>query len=225
MPPIFQDTSIIFDLDGTLVDTAPDLTEALNHVLVAEGRQAVDGAQVRHMVGHGAREMIRAGMAATGDEATEDDLDRMMSVFLDHYIVHIADNSRPFDGVVKVLETLQNQSALLGVCTNKRERLSVALLQTLKIDHFFGAIIGADTLPVRKPDPQHLLGTIERIGGNKDRAVMIGDSTTDVKAAKAAGVPVVTVSFGYPDVPPAELGGDANIDHYDQLLETISTLL
>lgn len=220
-----DDTSVIFDLDGTLVDTAPDLTEALNHVLVAEGRRAVEGDQVRHMVGHGAREMIRAGMAATGTAASEDDLDRMMEGFLVHYVAHIADHSRPFDGVRDVLDTLLGQPVRLGVCTNKREHLSVALLKALKMDHYFGAIVGADTLPVRKPDPRHLLETIARVGGRSDRAVMVGDSTTDVKAAKGAHVPIIVVTFGYPDVPPKDLGGDVSIDHYGELLGEISRLL
>ena len=221
----YEDAAIIFDLDGTLVDTAPDLTNALNHVLEIEGRNAVDLADVRHMVGHGAREMIRAGMAKTGAPATEDDLDRMMDAFLPHYEAHIADHSRPFDGVLNVLDTLKAHSARLGVCTNKRERLSLALLRTLEIDHYFSAIIGADTLPVKKPDPGHLLGTIERVGGNPDHAVMIGDSTTDVKAAKAANVPVVVVTFGYPDVAPDEMDGDVEIDHYDRLLAHLPSLL
>ncbi len=221
----FDDATIIFDLDGTLVDTAPDLTEALNYVLLAEGRQAVDGQQVRHMVGHGAREMIRAGMAATGAPASEADLDRMMELFLEHYIAHIADNSRPFDGVLDVLSTLSAHKARLGVCTNKREHLSVALLKALDLHRYFDAIVGADTLPVRKPDPGHLLGTIERVGGDKTRAVMVGDSTTDVKAAKAAGVPVVVVTFGYPDVAPDQMNGDAAIDHYDDLIAAMEQFL
>ncbi len=221
----YEDAAIIFDLDGTLVDTAPDLTNALNHVLVAEGRTAVALADVRHMVGHGAREMIRAGMAATGAPATEDDLDRMMDGFLPHYEAHIADHSRPFDGVIEVLDTLKAHSARLGVCTNKRERLSLALLKTLEMDHYFSAIIGADTLPVKKPDPGHLLGTIDRVGRAPDRAVMIGDSTTDVKAAKAANVPVVVVTFGYPDIAPDQMNGDVEIDHYDQLLAQLPALL
>ena len=221
----YEGASIIFDLDGTLVDTAPDLTNALNHVLAAEGRAAVELADVRHMVGHGAREMIRAGMAATGAPATEGDLDRMMDGFLPHYEAHIADHSRPFDGVIDVLETLNARSARLGVCTNKRERLSIALLKTLKIDHYFRAIIGADTLPVKKPDPGHLLGTIDRVGGSPDRAVMIGDSTTDVNAAKAANVPVVVVTFGYPDIAPDQMNGDAEISHYDNLLTHLPDLL
>lgn len=225
MPHSFKDKTIIFDLDGTLIDTAPDLTGALNHVLVLEGRSRVDGGQVRHMVGHGAREMIRAGMAATGADATENDLDRMMEIFLEYYIAHIADHSRPFEGTLRALDTLTAHSAHLGVCTNKREHLSVILLKTLQVDHYFKAIVGADTLPVRKPHPRHLLETIERVGGHKDRAVMVGDSTTDVKAAKAAGVPVVVVTFGYPDVPASELGGDIAIDHYDALLPAITKLL
>lgn len=208
---------VVFDLDGTLVDTAPDLLAALDHVLAADGVAPVPPALGRRMIGHGARAMIASALEHHGLDAAGERLAPMLERFLEHYSANIANASRPFPGAVRALDRLAGAGALLAVCTNKFEALSLQLLHSLELAPRFAAIVGADTLGVRKPDPAHLLGTIARAGGDPRRAAMVGDSSPDVAAAKAAGIPAIAVDFGYPDRPPAELGADELIAHYDDL--------
>lgn len=211
--------AIVFDLDGTLVDTAPDLHRSLNHVLADAGLQPVALDDVRHMVGHGARRLVELGFAANGTTG-ERDLEAGVQTFLAYYADHLADTSVPFPGAVDCLERLTAAGAVLGVCTNKAERYSTALLDALGLSRFFAAVVGGDSLPVRKPDGGHLTGTLDAMGAGGRRAVMIGDTTTDVAAARNAGVPVAAVSFGYTAGPAADLGADGVIDHFDGL-ETV----
>ena len=213
--------SVIFDLDGTLVDTAPDLVRVLNLVLVEEGHEPVPFEAVCEIVGQGALAMIRRSLDRHGVSIDETELRRLLPRFLELYSADITAHSAPYDGVVRALDTLAAEGAILGVCTNKYEYLSVQLLQELGLADRFAAIIGPDTLDVRKPDPAHITGTLERMGGRADRAVMIGDSTNDVNAAKAAGIPSIVVSFGYLDVPAHEMGADRVIDHFDELVPAI----
>jgi phosphoglycolate phosphatase len=212
--------SIVFDLDGTLVDTAPDLAAAMNHVLAHFGRAPVDPEAVRHMVGHGARRTIERGLALTGggDEAM---LDAGVPVFLEFYGANVCVGSRPWEGVEASLTALADAGARIAICTNKPERLAVDLIDALGWGDLFDAILGGDSLPVRKPDPAHVLETLARMGGDPARAAFVGDSRPDVEASRAAGVPVVLTSFGYSDVPPDTLGADAMIDHFDALVPTL----
>ncbi len=145
------------------------------------------------------------------------DLDRLFSQFLDHYGAHIADESRPFPNVPEILADLEGAGAILSVCTNKPTRLSFALLKALGLEHRFRSVVGGDTAPAPKPDAAHLLTAIEAAGGDPKRAIMIGDSATDVGAARAARVPVILVSFGYTDTPARDLGADAVIDDFAEL--------
>ncbi|NWG44998.1 MAG: phosphoglycolate phosphatase [Alphaproteobacteria bacterium] len=214
-------STIVFDLDGTLVDTAPDLTEALNAVLEARGRARVTPHTVRTMVGHGAPAMIRAGFSATGEAAREAEMDELLTLFLDHYSANLSRLSRPFPGLLPLLDTLMARGVRLGVCTNKREALSIALLEALDLKRYFPVVLGADSLPVRKPHPDHLLGTIAALGGDRSDALMVGDSETDLATARAAGVPVLLVGFGYSPVPARDLGADATIDHFDAFLAAL----
>jgi phosphoglycolate phosphatase len=216
--------TIVFDLDGTLVDTAPDLTAALNHVLDAHGVPRVELDTIRRFVGLGARRMIEEGLArhAAGNGLDADDL---LPRFLDYYAAHIADESQPFDGAVAALDALSEAGAQLAILTNKREGLSRRLLSALDLDERFAQIVGRDTLSVCKPDPTALLTTIERAGGRADCAVMIGDSITDIATAKAAEVPVVAVSFGYADEAVETYSPTRVIDHFGQLEETLRHLL
>ena len=220
---------VLFDLDGTLVDTAPDLTGALNTLLVAEGRPRVNESDVRHMVGHGARSLILRGFALTGialdEEREQARIDALVVKYLSTYQANITRASRAFPGVAKALETLADKGAVMGVCTNKVEDLSHELLAKLGLADHFGAVIGGDTLPLRKPDAEPLLEAMRRLNAQKLPAVMIGDSESDVGAARNAHIPVILVSFGYTPVPAAELGGDVVIDHFDALLPAISKLL
>lgn len=208
---------IVFDLDGTLCETADDLIATLNEILRREGAEPVQGQAARNMVGHGARALIRRGLAASGREAAPERLEELFSDFLAHYNDHVADRSFLFPGVVAALDRFQAAGFHCAVCTNKIEAPSVRLLTLLGVADRFAAICGQDTFSVCKPHPDALLHTIARAGGAPGLSLMVGDSRTDIDTAKAAGVPVVAVDFGYTDVPVRELGPDAVISHFDEL--------
>ena len=216
---------VVFDLDGTLVDTAPDLINSLNFVLHREGMPPLPLASARNLIGAGARKLIERGLEAGGGAVTVGELDRMMRDFIDYYAEHIADESRPFDGLEAALDDLESRGFRFAVCTNKLEWLSKLLLDRLGMTHRFAAICGADTFGVAKPDPAILHQTIARAGGQSPASVMVGDSGTDIGAARRAGVPVVGVSFGYTDVPIAELRPDRLIGHMSDLPEAVESLL
>jgi phosphoglycolate phosphatase len=220
-PPI-----IVFDLDGTLVDTAPDLLEAMNYALTRAGRDPVEDNGFRKHVGRGARVMLeRAGEAAGRPIATAE-LDAMMIDFLDHYQANMPGRSKPYDSVIEAIETFRAAGYLAAVCTNKLEAYAAKLLEALRIDGLFAAICGQDTFPVRKPDPGHLFGTIDMAGGDVARALMVGDSETDIRTAQSAGIPVVAVDFGYTDRHVSEFAPDRVISHYDALdLALVRSLL
>ena len=212
--------TILFDLDGTLVDTAPDLAGAMNCVLAHFGRPAVSVAAVRDMVGHGARATIAKGLDLTGggDMAM---VEAGVPLFLEYYEAHIADSSAPWPGVEQALDALAAAGCRLGICTNKPTALSRALISALGWEGRFGANVGGDVLAVRKPDPAHVLEALTLLGGQAGDAAFVGDSIVDVSAARNAGLPVVAVSFGYSDRPAAELGADVLIDHFDHLLPAL----
>lgn len=216
---------VVFDLDGTLVDTAPDLINALNFVLGREGLPPLPLAAARNMIGAGARKLIERGLEVEDRVVSADALDRLMRDFIDYYAEHIADESRPFDGLEAALDELDASGYRLAVCTNKLEWLSKLLLDRLGMTRRFAAICGADTFGVAKPDPAILHQTIARAGGHTPASVMVGDSGTDIGAARRAGVPVVGVSFGYTDVPIAELKPDRLIGHMRDLPDAVESLL
>lgn len=218
-------TCIVFDLDGTLVDTALDLTAALNHVLAAAGRRPVEPPTVRMLVGHGARVLLEHGFSQTGAPLPGDLIGRHIDQFLDFYANNIAHHSHPFPGVCETLARLAEAGARLGICTNKPEALSRALLRALDLERHFGAVLGADSLGFKKPDPRHLLETVNRLGGEPERSVFVGDSPVDVATARAAQMPIVAVTFGYTRVPPEDLGADALIGHFNELDGTVASLL
>lgn len=222
MTPLLD--TVVFDLDGTLVDTAPDLTGALNRVLAEEGLAAVDRDQTRRMVGHGARSLIEAALKAAGAPPDQGRVSRLVGRYLAHYQAHIADESRPFDGVRETLEALRDGGVRLGVCTNKAFGLSEHLLDALDLRRYFASVVGGDTLLVRKPDPEHVIETVRRAGGDPRRAIMVGDSGPDFHAARGAGIPVILVSFGYGEVPAATFDADALVDHYDEMLPALRRL-
>jgi phosphoglycolate phosphatase len=217
-----RDLTIVFDLDGTLVDTAPDLVAAANHVLEHVGLATVDAESLRPFIGYGARYMIETATAAANLSASRHE--ELLERFLDYYSANIAVGSRPFEGVVEALEDFRSAGAKLAVCTNKREAMSRQLLDTLNLTSFFAAIAGRDTFANSKPHPGHLLDTIAQAGGDAGRAIMIGDSKVDIATAKAAKVPVIAVSFGYTDEPIGTFGPDAVIDHYRELAPAIAAL-
>ena len=213
--------TIVFDLDGTLVDSAPDLTAALNVALADAGRPAIDPATVRHLVGHGARALIERGLTLTGGGG-EAEVARALPVFLDYYAAHVADGTRPYPGATSVLDALAAHGCRLAICTNKPVALSRALIAKLGWGERFVANLGGDSLPVRKPDPAHLLATIAAAGGDPADAVLVGDTAVDVAAARAAGVPVVVVAFGFADRPATELGADAVIRDFAELITVLT---
>lgn len=215
--------SILFDLDGTLVDTAPDLAAAMNHVLTSVGRPPVPVDHVRGLVGHGARALIARGLATTGDPRP-DLVEASMPVFLQHYAANIAAGSRPFAGVEAALDALADAGCRLAICTNKPTHLARLLVEALGWSGRFHAVIGATSVPAAKPDAGHVLAALAAAGGEAGHAAFVGDSATDVGAARNAGLPVVVVSFGYTDIPPHELGADVVIDHYDALVPALRGL-
>ncbi|HVM96857.1 MAG TPA: phosphoglycolate phosphatase [Candidatus Acidoferrales bacterium] len=216
--------TVIFDLDGTLVDTSPDLTAALNAVLVAAGRRPLPEEEVRHLVGRGALVLIRRGMEVTGAPVDEALVPKLLQDFLDHYGANIAAGSQPFSGAENAVRRLIAEGHKVGICTNKPEALSFKLMDALNLRRYFPIILGADSQPYRKPDPRHLLDTVAKLGGDPKNAVMVGDSETDVKTAQAANIPVILVSFGYTEIPVRQLGGDVIIDHFDALDAAIAKL-
>jgi len=217
--------TVVFDLDGTLVDTAPDLTATLNHVLDQIGHGPVTVDDVRPVVAYGGRRMLKNILETAGDDASEARLDELLKVYLAHYRVHLADASRPYEGVLQCLDWLTAQGARLGVCTNKYEDLTFTLLDQLDLERRFHAICGVDTFEVRKPHPDHLTRTIEMAGGKADYAIMIGDTETDIATAKAAGIPVIAVTFGYSDTHVECFEPDAMIGHYRELPDRIAELV
>jgi phosphoglycolate phosphatase len=206
--------TVVFDLDGTLVDTAPDLAEATNHVLATLGLDRVNELEIRPFVGHGALAMIEGAVKGHGRKLSERELHDLFEVFVVHYTSHIADRSVPYPNVVATLEALRSEGATLAVCTNKMELQARAVLAALNLERYFSALTGRDSLGAYKPDPRHLTGTIARAGGRTEAAIMIGDSETDIKTAKAAQIPIIAVSFGYSVDPVASFGPDAIIDDY-----------
>jgi phosphoglycolate phosphatase len=216
--------TIVFDLDGTLVDTAPDLISTLNFVLDGEGLPPVAYDDARRMIGGGARRMIERALIAEGRNVPGAELDRMFRIFIDHYSAHIADRSRPFPHLESVLQRFAGEGFRLAVCTNKLEWLSLRLLDTLNLSHYFAAICGQDTFGIQKPDPQMLRLTIRRADGEVQRAIMIGDSMTDVRTARAANVPVIAVDFGYSEMAPVALKADRLISSFTELPAAIATV-
>jgi len=213
--------AVIFDLDGTLVDSAPDLMLATNHVLSRLERRAITMDEVRSFVGHGARALIARGCSATGDAIDEKTLDFYFAEFLRFYERNIAVNSVAFPGVINLLKRCVAKSLKMGVCTNKLEGLSVRLLQALDMEKYFGAIVGPDTLKIAKPHPAPYLETMKRLGVPAKDSIMIGDSETDVLTARAVGVPVIGVTFGYTQKPVATYNPDYLVSHFDEIWDII----
>ena len=216
--------TVVFDLDGTLVDTAPDLIETLNVVFAREGLPPLDYKAARNLIGGGARRMIESGMQHQGHPASVADVDRMFADFVSYYAAHVADKSQPFPGLDAALDRLAARGCRFAVCTNKLEGLSRLLLDTLGLTWRFAAICGQDTFGVQKPEPEILRRTIRAAGGDIQRAIMVGDSGTDIATARAARIPVVAVDFGYSETPIKELNPDRLISHFDELVTAVLEL-
>ena len=216
--------TVVFDLDGTLVDTAPDLIETLNVVFTRDGLPPLDYAAARDMIGGGARRMIESALKLQGRVLADGAVDRMFADFITRYAAHIADRSQPFPGLDAALDRLAKRGCRLAVCTNKLEGLSRLLLEALGLSPRFAAICGQDTFGMQKPDPEILRRTIQAAGGALQRAVMVGDSGTDIATARAAGVPIVAVDFGYSEAPIRDLHPDRLISHFSELADAVFAL-
>jgi phosphoglycolate phosphatase len=214
--------ALIFDLDGTLADTAPDLLGATNAVLAARGRPLLDLGHLRHMVGFGARALIAQAMEASGTPVTEEEMPPLVEIFIDHYRAHIADGTLLFPGVVETLEALRARGARLGVLTNKPQGLTDLLLPRLGLDGLFSAVYGAGRKPYTKPDPRIFHEVVADAGGAP--GVMIGDSITDLNTARGAGAPCILFSYGFTPVPAAELGADLVLDDFAELPAALTRL-
>jgi phosphoglycolate phosphatase len=208
---------VVFDLDGTLIDTAPDLLDSLNHSLGAGGLALADAVEFRSCVGNGARVMIERAFAVQKKTLATEEHDRLYGLFLDHYGDNMPGKSRPYPGVIDAIGRFEEAGFLMAICTNKTEAFSQKLVEALGMERHFAAICGQDTFAFRKPDPRHLTATIKMAGGDPEQAVMVGDSRTDIDTAKAAGIPVVAVDFGYTDRHVREFEPSRVISHFDEL--------
>jgi phosphoglycolate phosphatase len=221
MPP----ATIVFDLDGTLVDTAPDLIGTLNALFAEQNVPQIAFEEARALIGGGAKALLERGLRAQNVSFTPADVGRLFDEFVERYAAHIADRSRPFPGLETALDRLAEQSCRFAVCTNKLEWLSVRLLEALGLAARFAAICGQDTFGIQKPDPEMLRRTIAKAGGSAACAIMVGDSAIDIDTARAAGIPVVAVDFGYTETPVSLLAPDRVISHFDALPAAVAELL
>jgi phosphoglycolate phosphatase len=220
-----HDLTVAFDLDGTLIETAPDLIASVNHVLTHAGLAPVPPELLRPTISFGAVVMITKGFAHHGLTPDRKEIEAHFERFIAYYTANIAATSHAYPGLEDALTTLHMRGARLAVCTNKQASLSDQLLHDLRLRPRFAALAGRDTFPVCKPHPDHLIGAIRMAGGDPRRAIMVGDSKTDIDTAKAAGIPVVAVTFGYTDVHVRELAPDAVIEHYDELIPAIERIM
>lgn len=217
--------TIAFDLDGTLVDSAPDLIGTLNRMLVEEGLPPVPMESASSLIGSGARALLVHGFEAAGAPVERAKSDELFERFLVDYAAHIADGSQPFEGVVETLERLSERGAILVVATNKRSDLSELLLGKLDLTRHFAAIVGPDRVSARKPSGAHLKEAVAIAGGDPERAIMVGDASPDADAAKDAGMPCILTTFGFTPTPVEDLGGDVLIDAFEDVEEAIDGIL
>ncbi|KQW79867.1 HAD-IA family hydrolase [Brevundimonas sp. Root1279] len=217
--------TIAFDLDGTLVETAPDIVGTLNRLLVQHELPVLPLEQARNLIGHGAVALLKRGFEAAGAVWDETASPALLKAFLADYMEHIAEHSTAYPGAIEALDELAAQGAILCVATNKPTDLSVALFRAIGLESRFKVICGPQSVSAKKPDAAHIRETVLQAGGDPARAIMVGDSITDLNAARATGVPCILTSFGYTDIPAAELGADAVIDHFSALPAVIGRLI
>ncbi|MEH6403950.1 MAG: phosphoglycolate phosphatase [Sneathiella sp.] len=215
---------LLFDLDGTLLDTAPDLHATLNHCLKAAGRPTVTLDSVKHMVGQGAVALLERGLTATGGMPPAEHFEELVKLFFDYYEKHLTDYCYPYDGLMELLPALKDQGCEMAVCTNKPVAFAKTIINGLDLDTFFPVVTGGDSFEVRKPDPGHILKTLDLMHMKSGPAVMIGDTHNDIDAANAAGITSIAVSFGYSDTPAHDLSADYVIDHFSELLPVLESL-
>ena len=213
---------ILFVLDGTLIDSAPDLVGTLNIILKPHGRTTLTISAVKKLVGNGARALLERGCKETG--APAENLDALTVEFIETYVPNCAVLSRPFSGVIETLDTFANSGYRMAVCTNKPQAPSEPILTELGLMQYFEVVVGGDFFPMRKPDPQHLLGALQLMDAPENPAIMVGDSYNDVASARNAGMPVIVVTYGYTTTPAHELGGDILVDHFSEIVTAVARL-
>ena len=213
---------ILFDLDGTLIDSAPDLVGTLNIILKRHGRTTLTISAVKKLVGNGARALLERGFKESG--APAENLDALTVEFIETYVPNCAVLSRPFSGVIETLDTFANSGYRMAVCTNKPQAPSETILIELGLMQYFEVVVGGDFFPMRKPDPQHLLGALQLMDAPENPAIMVGDSYNDVASARNAGMPVIVVTYGYTTTPAHELGGDILVDHFSDIVTAVARL-
>jgi len=217
--------AVLFDLDGTLIDSAPDLHVAANKLLAEENRRPVSLEELTDMIGDGVPKLIERAFETTGEAVPEGGLENFTKRYLEFYEPHCADLTVAFPGTIDCLKRLRNEGYPLAVCTNKPYAATLEILTSLGLAEFFEVVIGGDTLPgIKKPDPRHLQAALEKLGINAEQAAMVGDNANDVNAAKGAGIPVIVCRFGYTKGAAENLDGNLIIDHFDDLPDAISTL-
>ncbi len=216
--------ALLFDLDGTLLDTAPDLHKTLNHCLKHAGRETVSLESVQHMVGQGARILLERGMKATGGMPDDETFENLVILFFDYYADHLSDHSYPYPSMMDVLDKLHNSGYLMAVCTNKPFGFAKTIIDDYGLAKYFPVITGGDSFDFRKPDPRHITETIAQMPNRSTGAIMIGDTHNDIDAANSASIGSIAVSFGYSDKPASELGAHITIDHFDELIAAIEDL-
>lgn len=217
--------TIGFDLDGTLVETHEDLIGTLNRMLATKGLPPCPVEGARDLIGGGARALLVHGFERAGAPVEDAQDPALFDAFIADYIEHIADHSRPFDGVVETLERLAARGATLVVVTNKRSDLSELLLGKINLTRHFAAIVGPDRVSARKPSGAHLVEAVQKVGGDPARAVMVGDAAPDIGTARDAGVPVIGVTFGYTPIPMEELEPDVIVDAFEDVEEAVDMLV
>lgn len=217
--------TVAFDLDGTLVETAPDLVGTLNRLLAQHDLPALPLDSARHLIGRGAIALLKRGFEAAGAEWDEAASPTLLRAFLSDYLEHIADGSTAYPGAIEALDALAARGAILCVATNKPTDLAVALFRAIGLETRFASICGPQSVSAKKPDAAHIREAVLKAGGDPGRAIMVGDSITDLDAARATGLPCILTTFGYTDIPAGELGADLLIDHFDSLPAAIDALV
>ena len=216
--------ALVFDLDGTLIDSAPDVCASVNRVLEAGGRRALSIAETKDMIGWGGRVLVEKALALTGESGTPEDIDRALEAFLITYADHPADNTIVFPGVIEALENLKAAGVKMAICTNKPTATTPPVLEALGLAQYFDVVSCGDAVPHKKPDGRHVRLVVEELGATIETTAMVGDSESDITAAIDAGVLSVAVTFGYAHVPCDELGADALIDHFNDLPQALSDI-
>lgn len=219
-----QKKYIVFDLDGTLIDSIPDMCREISLFLTDHGRRELSSEEATSIIGHGARIMLSGAFRLTGEPLTEGQLDNYMKDWISQYSHAEMGLTKPWDNVIETLDMLKGKGCHMAVCTNKPAAPTAAIMKKLDLDKYFEVVLHADSLPVRKPRPEPLWEAVKLMGGTNDQAVMVGDSEADAEAARNAGFPVVLLSFGYAHIPLEEIKPNVLIDNFAELPKAIESL-